>query len=364
MSGFRDEISVNYYTKYDKEIQSIIDENGYGQNISLKLKALVPVMIQYYGEDYKDVIFSTLRETKIIETKDNQTIYDVEKENSDPNIIKTGDVAVNDGELKRAAGVYFSEPILEIGEDGKVVLQGRKSIIVYRKMNDMPTSEFAYFTHEVGHAIKSNINEFKIEESEEGEQFLITRCGLSVDKSKVYAQQGKFMLETIYERNVGLEEGINCYEEESIVNMALWDRQSNRHMIPEDVLAYLDSFTLPEGQKGYESKGYGIQKVIAENLMKRDKTKTFIRRAQIDDTLSASKEYNQLFKDGIDHWKELNEATDESVRIMYDKYANAFNIGKWLEENSQKEKDNIHRFCAEINAYKESIATEGERGEQ
>ena len=136
MQTLQEKYKYNPFLEYSDELEAVIAEKAYTADIANMLRLSFPVMIEYYGHEYRNVLFNVLREVNIEIPEDGQNMYDIVQKYTPPNIEKRSQVsAVNDEELKRASGVHSSTPIFEV-VDGKVVLVGKSEVVSVKRNNN------------------------------------------------------------------------------------------------------------------------------------------------------------------------------------------------------------------------------------
>lgn len=348
MQPLQEKYKYNPFIKYGKELESIISEKAYSENIASMLRLSFPIMIEYYGHEYKDILFHTLKEITIEMPQDETNMYDIVQKYTPSNIEKRAQIgAVKEGELKRASGVHFSNPHFEI-VNGKPVLSGKSEVIAI-KGNSSSLNTLATFVHELSHAFKSNQNGVKLFQDKDGNQILVTRSGLSVIYSKVSVEDKTIILEDIKEQNIGLEEGINAYDENHIMNQILSKPISE---IPNSCQKLRNSLTLPDSKSKYASSGYVQETVCANKLLTKCNLESFIRQDQFFGTNHCEQKYNSLTNNPQNTWHNLNAKLDISVRHTYARYENMLNP-KWYEEHQSE----IIRNLREIHSMLDECAT-------
>ena len=203
--------------------------------------------------------------------------------------------------------------------------------------------------HEMGHSIKGFVKEFNIQKKD-NKTILLERSGLIETNYEVLNEKDKIILKLISEKNVGLEEGIQALEEEELMNRILYHKTHNKHQLPKECQEYLDLIEIEK----YKTKGYSIQKTIANELLKESGLERRVAKQQLLAKGNIEQEYNSKFESEENHWQKLNERIDESVRMTYDKFSNIFNLDQWKKENGEREKENLNAIGAEIREYQEN----------
>ena len=129
MPSLQQKYRYNPFLKYSDELETVISEKEYDADIANMLRLSFPVMIEYYGHEYKDVLFNVLRKINIEKPLENETMYDIVQKNTPLNLKRKEQIrAVSDNELKRATGVHFSIPMLQM-KGGKVILNGKSDFV-------------------------------------------------------------------------------------------------------------------------------------------------------------------------------------------------------------------------------------------
>lgn len=345
MQTLQEKYRYNPFSKYSNELETIISEKEYDKDIADMLRLSFPIMVEYYGHEYKDILFEVLRQVSIEMPKDNKNMYDIVTKYTPTNIEKKSQIsAVSDGELKRADGVHFAIPIFSV-ENGKIHLVGKSEVVsVLGSSNKLET--LAAFIHELSHAFKSNKNSMNLIQNEKGENILITRSGISVVYSRVYMENGKVVVEDIQEGNVGLEEGINTYDENNIMNRIL---SLPINEVPESCKTLRESLFLPEGKNCYISSGYRQETICADKLLTKCKLGQTVRQDQFTGTNKCKQRYNFIVASPQNSWEILNSKIDLAVRHTYARYQHMFDSG-WFEEHKSeiiRNLQNIHDLLDE-----------------
>lgn len=350
MQTLQERYRYNPFVQYENELETIILEKEYNADIADMLRLSFPIMVEYYGHEYKDILFDVLRQVSIEMPKDNENMYDIVTKYTPSNIEKKSQIsAVGDSELKRAAGVHFASPIFSV-ENGKIQLVGKSEVVsVLGSTNKLET--LATFIHELSHAFKSNQNGMNLMQNEDGTNTLITRSGISVVYSRVYMENGKIVVEDIQENNVGLEEGINTYDENNIMNRILSLPISQ---IPTSCRELRESLVLPEGKDSYVSSGYRQETICADKLLTKCKLGQTVRQDQFIGTSNCEQRYNSIVDNPENSWKTLNSKVDLSVQHTYARYQHIFNPG-WFEEHKAEIIGNLQ----DIHTLLDECATNG-----
>ncbi len=321
----------NSYLKYHDELEAVISEKEYDTDIANMLRLSFPIMIEYYGHEYKDILFNVLRKINIEKPLENETMYDIVKKNTPSNLKRKEQIrAVTEDELKGATGVHLSTPILNV-KDGKIILNGKSDVISIQTSDDK-LDMLATFVHELSHAFKSDQNSINLLQDKDENQILIERSGISVTYSKVYTEGDTIVIEDLKEKNIGLEEGINTYDENNILNKILSLPASQ---IPEECQELRSSLKLPDSKSKYSSEGYVQETLCAEKLLTKCGLKQTIRQDQLLGTKNSERKYNSITLNPNNTWEILNSKIDKSVRHTYERYKNMFDL-QWFGEHKDE----------------------------
>lgn len=327
MSMLQEKYRYSAYKQYGKELEDIIKEKACPTDVSNMLRLVFPVMIEYYGSEYKDVLLNTLKEIKIKKPSDHESMYDIVVRHTPDNLEERSQTtAVSESELKKASGVHSLVPILEI-IDGQIVLVGKSEVVSVKESNDT-LDNLASWVHELSHAIKSNQNSMSLLQDDQGNQILVKRSGLSVVYSKVYVEGEKIIVEDIKEMNIGLEEGINTFDENAIINKIL---TLPKDQIPYECQDLINSLELPTSKTEYASSGYVQETLCADKLLNHCGLKSLVRKDQLLGTNQCEQAYNNLCERSENNWKQLNSKIDLSVKHTYERYKH-FGDTNWLSQ--------------------------------
>lgn len=345
MQILQEKYRYNPFSQYSNELETIISEKKYDEDIADMLRLSFPIMVEYYGHEYKDILFDVLRQVSIEMPKDNENMYDIVAKHTPTNIEKKSKIsAVGDGELKRAAGVHSAIPVFSVG-NGEIHLVGKSEVVsVLGSSNKLES--LATFIHELSHAFKSSQNSMNLIQNENGENILITRSGVSVVYSSVYMENEKVVVEDIQENNVGLEEGINTYDENNIMNRIL---SLPINEVPESCKTLRESLILPEGKNSYVSGGYRQETICADKLLNKCKLAQTVRQDQFMGTNNCEQKYNSIVENPQNSWEILNSKIDLAVQHTYARYQHIFDSG-WFEEHKSEiigNLQNIHDLLDE-----------------
>lgn len=209
-------------------IDKVIEKYNYPDDLANFLRELYPWLIEYFGEDKKDIIDATLLDTLIFT---NTNSYEIVKTYGDLENLGV----VKEGDYKRSSGVCCFDVDI-IYEDGEYKIDKYKRAVSVS--GDISKDRVkSGLIHEICHAIKNYYNGFIVVGD-----ILIERSGLIEKKSKLTYVNGRVKKQFIEEHNVAFEEGLNSLAEE-------W--------LAKKVIA-------PD----YEVKGYGLITQMARNVVR------------------------------------------------------------------------------------------------
>lgn len=181
-------------------IDKIIEKYNYPDDLANFLRDLYPWLIEYFGEDKKDIIDTTLLDTPIFT---NTNSYEIVK--------KYGDLEnlgiVKEDDFKRSSGVCSFDVDI-IWENGEYKIDKYKRAVSVAGDLSLNYVKSALI-HEICHAIKTYYNGFVILGD-----ILIEREGLIIRKSKLINDTDRVRKVFLEEHNVAFEEGLNSLAEE------------------------------------------------------------------------------------------------------------------------------------------------------
>lgn len=181
-------------------IESVIEKYNYPDDLANFLRDLYPWLIEYFGEDKKDIIDAMFLDTPIFT---NTNSYEIVK--------KYGDLEnlgiVKEDDFKRASGVC-SFDVDVIWENGEYKIDKyKRAVSVSGDISEERVK--SDLIHEICHAIKTYYNGFVI-----CGDILIERDGLIIRRSKLINDTDRVRKVFLEEHNVAFEEGLNSLAEE------------------------------------------------------------------------------------------------------------------------------------------------------
>jgi hypothetical protein len=290
----------------------------YSPEMRALLFKIITCMIEQYGEDKKDIILKALEDCPIIICDKGENIYDLLVKHEQ--IDHTGDTIVSEGDLKRASGVYSSNANIIYDESSNSYkITSIKRILGLSSYFDIKnTSSIANLVHEIGHLVKSYIDEYKIEGD-----VLIARDGLIETKYKLSLVDGKVSKKVIEEKCVGIEEGTNSLDELEIINN------------------HFDEY--------YKIHGYGVVTEIGKIVANKFELKKDIHNAQFYAQKSdLIDKYNNKACDNS--FERLESLTDELVKLEYKRFSYIFDTPK-MNETTAIISEQIDKIKNVLNEY-------------
>jgi len=176
------------------------------------LSLVIPEILNYYGEDYSDIILNAIYNCQIIACNSHETISKVLRERKLTPMI--GSSPVSEIDIKRAESVYV--PNIKISYDSENnsynIDKVDRIIVTSHTFNFDSLKGLEVLTHALCHLVKGFNDELTIEEN-----VLTIRNGISYEKRKI-VYDNEIFLDFIEDYGKGLEEGFNLYDTDKIVS--------------------------------------------------------------------------------------------------------------------------------------------------
>ena len=204
----------------DSFVDVVSSKYNYDYRTINALKKIIPALIEYYGNDYCDIIFNAINACEIIHCDSFSTISSVVYDNN----LLDNYMNFNE-EIKRDDGIYISKPIISYDEffnKYKIDSIIRKIIVSHTYNFDSPKG-LEVLTFQLCSLIKSFHNEYIIEDN-----VLNKRCGLLSSKALI-SKTDKINIIDKKEFGSSLENGMNIYDTEKIVSLILKDNYKCYH---------------------------------------------------------------------------------------------------------------------------------------
>ena len=281
------------------------------------LKLAVPIIIDYLGTNSEDAVIKTLQNVDIIETQKGETNLEAKKRYGLKSESDDNSICIVDKKLANSAiGMYCSEPIIE-EIDGEYQLVGAKNLIVLKQL-DYSYPSVSTFVHEFLHAVKAQHNQYEIITGNGATPYLIERVGLIHRKSSITTNEiGEIDTTELSEVNVGIEEGINCYDENNVMDLLF---RIPVESIPPNLRYIIENVSSRSDIRS--GSDYNILASISSRLMENDEMRKYIRNAQL---LSRYEECQSFFnknavREGVNSWQDLNSNIDKMAVFSYDMF--------------------------------------------
>lgn len=187
----------------EEYLEELKEKYKYDEDLIGVLKKIIPATIQHFGKNNEQIILDAISRCEIHFQREGESIKEY----------LLG--FFPDKAIERiptiATAFYESMPIINNGN-----ISSKRLIYITSKVSGSLQNEttISHLVHEIGHLIKSFYNEYAIVNGK-----IQKRSGISTstirkdDKTKKYVEEE--------EKNVGLEEAINCYDEEKIMSLIL-----------------------------------------------------------------------------------------------------------------------------------------------
>lgn len=279
---------------------------NYSDKLITALDKIIPKLIVFYGHEYEAIIKKAISTTRIIECTPMQPISSIlpvlklTKQNKEKALIKEN--------LKTSPSIYIADPVIIYDEllNSYIIKDVKRYIILAHFHNLDSPRGLATLTHELSKLIRSYQNEFKI-----SSDILIEKTGLKISTKKILKDQDDITLDLEKEQNVGLEIGVNSYEEEQITSLVINDK--------------------------YETFDTKIPKKVAFILYERLGLKQDI----IKQSLTGTNEFQERYNIKPDLLKELSELVDDTVK--QEEQNSDINITKEEKNQIEEELNKINR---------------------
>ncbi len=194
-------------------LNKLKEKYSYDEKTIKALSLIIPSMINYYGEEYRNIILSAIFNCEIVPCNSHQTISKVLNERKLTKLVGTS--SVSDIDIKRAESTYI--PNIEIIYNEELnsyeITKIDRVITTSHTFNYDSLKGIEILTHALCHLVKSYDNEFTINEN-----VLTIRSGLSYEKRKIVYDNGNITLDFIEDYGKSLEEGFTLLDTEKIVS--------------------------------------------------------------------------------------------------------------------------------------------------
>ena len=283
---------------------------------------VTPVIMDYFGDEYKNVVLDTLCKIDIVETNPEQGIQmsDV-LESLRPDNYAVKDETFSKTALNNAAGVFNSHPIIS-EKNGKFSIDGEKNTICVKPM-EYSYKRISFFIHELMHAIKASEHHYDIA-NKDGKQYLLTRTGLMQTIEQIEKNEsGQIEFSSVNERNRGIEEGINTVDEYYVMKKL---ESIPAEEVPEEYRHVATSMMENKDPNFNIAAGYKNEAFFSDCLMKDPKLNQKIREAQFHGEYENLRDFfNEIMGTKRDNWQDVCQQIDTittTKRELYNKLVN------------------------------------------
>ena len=282
-------------------LQELKERFNYSDELLNFIGKSIPFMIQYYGQDKKDLILNCFRNVKIHIEEENENIKDylndyfgVDKEWEIPALA----AALCDTMVKKTENSLESKTIIYVN---------RHFFGIYKPFDFSNEENQSTLIHEMCHAVKGYGREFKLQDKQ-----IIAYQGLIEDIYE-YDSNSK-MYNKVQSNNVGIEEALNSYDEAQIM-------------------------TLMTG-KECEPNGYKAMMPASKKLMSFPKLAKAIRISQFENP----KEWIKLI--GKENSEALISGFDDWVSSMYVSIQDIMNNPDEIDSKRDRGIEKIRKFTS------------------
>ena len=193
-------------------VNKLKEKYNYDEKTIKALSLIIPALINYYGEDYSDIILSAIFNCEIIYCNSHQTISKVL---NDRRLTKSvGGSPVSDIDVKRAESIYVPNVEIVYNKDTNSyeIAKIDRLIVTSHTYNYDSLKGLEVLTRAICRLIKSYNSEIVIDENT-----VTFRYGIAHEKRKI-VYDDEITLDFIEDYGKGLEEGFNLYDTEKIVS--------------------------------------------------------------------------------------------------------------------------------------------------
>lgn len=193
-------------------VNKLKDKYNYDEKTIKALSLIIPALINYYGEDYSEIILNAIFNCEIIYCNSHQTISKVLNERKLTKLV--GGSPVSDIDIKRAESVYVPNIKIKYNKENNCyeIEKIDRVIVTSHTYNYDSLKGLEVLTRAICRLIKSYNNEIIIDEN-----IVTIRYGISYEKRKIIYDD-EIILDFIEDNGKGLEEGFNLYDTEKIVS--------------------------------------------------------------------------------------------------------------------------------------------------
>ena len=190
----------------DEFLKNLQEKYGYNEKLIEVLGKIIPAFVQHFGQENEQLILNALSSCEIHIQQENENSEEyLSTFFPDKNIEKIPTIAT---------AFYDSMPV--ITDEG--ITSKRLIYITSKGSTDLQDEKtMSVLVHEIGHLIKAYNKEYSIVDGQIQKRDGIAKTIVTKDE-----ETGKYILGE--PENIGLEEAINCYDEEKVMSIIL-DKQ-------------------------------------------------------------------------------------------------------------------------------------------
>ncbi len=197
------------------EIDKVLEDLKYNPRLNFLISQVCEFSLTYYSNLNKDFIIKLLNDVKIYSVSKNESMS--EMMNNLSTVKQTGDDLTKEF-VDSARGAFYSEPIISEGESGYILEGSNKFVLINEAQIETTEDMLAVVAHEYSHALKSQLEEYKIFGNT-----IFRRSGLSIETGQILKDnEGKIFVNWNKLQNLGIEEAMathfECQAVQSIFN--------------------------------------------------------------------------------------------------------------------------------------------------
>ncbi len=199
-------------------LNKLKEKYNYDEKIIKALSMIIPSLIEYYGNNYEEIILSAIFNCEIIPCNSHQTISKVLNKRKLTSFV--GETIASDIDLRRSESIYVPNVKIIYDENNNTynIDKVDRIIVTSHTFNYDSLKGLEVLTHALCHLVKSYSNELVIEEN-----VLTIRNGIANEKRKIIYDDNNISLELVSLFGQGLEEGLTLYDVEKIVSLICKD---------------------------------------------------------------------------------------------------------------------------------------------
>ncbi len=191
---------------------------NYDQKTMNALGKIIPCLVDYYGKEYKSLIYSAIESCEILLCSSYDTVTSIIDKNTLSTLVLED--ILNENDDRYGTGLYFSSPMViydNLSNKFKISKINRKIIISHTYNLDSPKG-IEILTYSLCSLIKSYVNEYEIVDN-----YIYKRTGFYKECRKIELVNDKCVLRYVSSSGIGFEKGLNIYDTDRIVSMVLND---------------------------------------------------------------------------------------------------------------------------------------------